>query len=76
MGDAAPKQKEKGDASLLIGLVVSVLQTMTSIQEQTLSFVPRLVVVGIVTLVMLPFTLQVATHFTLRMFVRALEVAR
>ena len=63
-------------ASLLIGLLVSILQTMTSIQEQTLSFVPRLVVVGLVLLFTLPFALQVATHFTMRMFVRAMEVTR
>lgn len=29
-------------ASLVIGLVLSVLQTITSIQEQTLTFVPKL----------------------------------
>ena len=63
-------------ASLVIGLLVSILQTMTSIQEQTLSFVPRLIVVGLVLLFTLPFALQVATHFTMRMFVRATEVGR
>lgn len=30
-------------ASLVVGLVVSVLQSVTQVQEQTLSFVPRLV---------------------------------
>lgn len=29
--------------SLVVGLVVSILQTVTSIQEQTLSFVPKLI---------------------------------
>ncbi len=62
-------------ASLAIGLIVSVLQTMTSIQEQTLSFVPRLLVVGLVILFTLPFTLQVAIQFTMRMLTRAMEVA-
>jgi flagellar biosynthetic protein FliQ len=63
-------------ASLVVGLVVSVLQTMTSIQEQTLSFLPRLLVVGAVMLLLLPFTLQAAVHFTVRMFGRAMEVGR
>ncbi len=63
-------------ASLLIGLLISILQTITSIQEQTLSFVPRLIVVGLVLLFTLPFALQVATHFTMRMFVRAMEAGR
>jgi flagellar biosynthetic protein FliQ len=63
-------------ASLLVGLIVSVLQTMTSIQEQTLSFAPRLVAVGLVTLLALPWTLQVANGFTLRMVTRLAEAAR
>lgn len=35
-------------SAIAIGLAVSVLQTVTSIQEQTLTFVPKLVVIGIV----------------------------
>ena len=31
--------------SLVIGLIVSIFQTMTSIQEQTLTFVPKIVAV-------------------------------
>lgn len=34
--------------SLVVGLVVSVLQTVTSIQEQTLTFVPKLIAVFLV----------------------------
>jgi flagellar biosynthetic protein FliQ len=63
-------------ASLLVGLIVSVLQTMTSIQEQTLSFAPRLVAVGLVTLLALPWSLQVVNGFTLRMVTRLAEAAR
>jgi len=63
-------------ASLLIGLLVSLLQTVTSIQEQTLSFAPRLVAVGIVVILSLPWTLQVANGFTLRMISRLAEAAR
>ncbi len=63
-------------ASLVIGLVVSALQAMTSIQEQTLAFVPRLVAVGLVLVLTLPFTLQMSVHFTQRMFARATEVRR
>ena len=36
---------------LIVGLVVAVLQTITQIQEMTLSFVPKLVGVGIVLIV-------------------------
>ena len=31
--------------SLIIGLVISIFQTVTSIQEQTLTFVPKIIVV-------------------------------
>lgn len=34
--------------SLIIGLIVSILQTVTSIQEQTLTFVPKLIAVFII----------------------------
>jgi flagellar biosynthetic protein FliQ len=35
-------------ASMVIGLIVSILQTVTSIQEQTLTFVPKLIAVFLV----------------------------
>ena len=37
-------------ATLVIGVVVSVIQTVTQVQEQTLSFVPKLVGVGLIVL--------------------------
>jgi flagellar biosynthetic protein FliQ len=63
-------------ASLLVGLVVSILQTVTSVQEQTLSFAPRLVAVGAVVLLTLPWSLQIAQGFTMRMIERLAEAAR
>ena len=35
-------------ASLVVGLIVSILQTVTSIQEQTLTFVPKLIAVFVI----------------------------
>lgn len=63
-------------ASLIVGLIISVLQTITSIQEQTLSFVPRLLAAGLILVVAMPWTMQVAIHFTMRMLARAAEVGR
>ncbi|MDF2472623.1 MAG: putative rane protein [Anaerocolumna sp.] len=34
--------------SLIVGLIVSVLQTITSIQEQTLTFVPKLIAIFLI----------------------------
>lgn len=63
-------------ASLLVGLIVSLLQTLTSIQEQTLSFAPRIVAVAVMLLLMLPWMLQLATSFTVRMMERMAEVTQ
>ena len=62
--------------SLLVGLIVSILQTVTSIQEQTLSFVPRLIAVGAVMLICLGWIMQLGVQFTMNMIVNAAEVVR
>ena len=54
-------------ASLIVGLCISILQTITSVQEQTLSFAPRIIAVGAVLIVSLPWTIRVVSSFTLRM---------
>jgi flagellar biosynthetic protein FliQ len=38
-------------ASLVIGLIISILQTVTSIQEQTLTFVPKLIAVFLILMI-------------------------
>ena len=38
-------------ASLIVGLVISIFQTVTSIQEQTLTFVPKLIVIFVMLLI-------------------------
>jgi len=52
--------------ALLVGLVVSFLQAITSIQDQALGHVPRLLAVGLVIVLTMGFTLQVAVAFTQR----------
>ena len=60
--------------SLAIGIVISIFQTVTSIQEQTLTFAPRIVAVALVLIVTLPWTINVMIAFTQRMFMRIAEV--
>lgn len=60
--------------SLLIGLIISIFQAVTSIQEQTLTYVPRLVAVGLVIVITLSWAMQLAVGFTMRMFWQAAEV--
>ena len=62
--------------SLLVGGAISLLQTVTSIQEQTLSFAPRIITVALVTMVTLPWSLKMATGFTSRMIYHMLEVVQ
>ena len=61
--------------SLVVGLVVSIFQTVTSIQDQTLSYVPRIIAAGLAIVFTLGFTLQLAVEFFRRMVVAAAEGA-
>ena len=55
-------------SAALISLLVSLLQTLTSVQEQTLTAVPRLAVVFIVAMVTLPWTVHRLVSYTLGLF--------
>jgi flagellar biosynthetic protein FliQ len=55
-------------AAALVSLSVSLLQTLTSVQEQTLTAVPRLLAVFTVTMVTMPWMLHRLTAYTLRLF--------
>ena len=54
--------------ALGVGLVVSIIQAVTQIQEQTLSFVPKLVAVGATFLVALPWIMQLLIKYTTELF--------
>ena len=60
--------------SLVIGLLVSIFQTVTSIQEQTLSFAPRILAVGAVISVTLAWNLQLIVEFTRSLFMFPVEL--
>ena len=49
---------------LVIGLVISVLQAVTQIQEQTLSFIPKIVGMAVVMVVMGPWMLNQLLSWT------------
>ncbi len=55
-------------ASLVVGLIVSVLQTVTSIQEQTLTFVPKLIAVFLVLMLFGNWILTNLKDFTIELF--------
>ena len=60
---------------LVVGLISSLLQSVTSIQEQTLTFAPKLVALGGVLLLLTPWLLRSLTEFTITMFTRMATLA-
>lgn len=62
--------------SLVVGLLVSVFQTVTSLQDQTLSYVPKILLVGLAIVLSMAFSLQVAVEFTHRMIEHAAGVTQ
>ncbi len=54
---------------LVVGLLVSIFQTATSINEMTMTFVPKMLAVGIAILLFFPWMLQLLTDFTRNLLV-------
>ena len=54
--------------SLIIGLIISIFQTVTSIQEQTLTFVPKLIVIALVLLALGSWMSKVMNEFVVELF--------
>ena len=50
--------------SMLVGLLVSILQAITQIQEQTLTFVPKMIAIVIVFLILGPWMVKTLVNFT------------
>lgn len=50
--------------AIIVGVVVSLIQTLTSIQDQTFSFAPRVIAIFLVFLVTFPWILRVLVTFT------------
>lgn len=54
--------------AIVVGVVMSLIQTLTSIQDQTFSFAPRVIAIFIVFLFAFPWILQVLLTFTSSIF--------
>lgn len=53
---------------LLVGLMVSIVQATTQIQEPTLSFIPKVIAVALTLLVFGPWMMNIMYEFTVRLF--------
>lgn len=54
--------------SLIVGLCISIFQAATSISEQTLTYVPKLLITFLVTVIVLPFMLNNMKTYTVLLF--------
>jgi len=62
--------------ALIVGLIISVLQAITQINEATLTFIPKMAIVAIVLLVSAPWMLDVMSQFTIELFTGITEMVR
>lgn len=63
-------------STLVIGLVVSIFQALTQINEATLSFIPKMLVVGIVLVLAGPWMLDLLSNYTTDLFEQIAELVR
>ena len=59
-------------AGLLIGVIIALFQALTTIQEMTLTFVPKILVIFIALIVFLPFMMRTVIEFAERLFDRVI----
>ena len=58
-----------GGLDLTVGLMVSVFQATTSIQEQTLAFIPKIIAVFVAVLIFGPWMLRIMVEFFSGIFI-------
>ena len=53
---------------LLVGLIVSIVQATTQIQEPTLSFIPKILAISLTLLIFGPWMMNIMYEFTVQLF--------
>jgi len=61
-------------SGLIVGLAVALLQALTTIQEMTLTFVPKILVIFVAVVVFLPFMMTTVIEFTNSLFDRIAQL--
>lgn len=54
--------------SLVVGLLISIFQAATQIQEATLTFVPKLIIIGLVLILLAPWMMNTIQEFVIEHF--------
>ena len=62
--------------ALVIGLIVSILQAITQINEATLTFIPKMIVVAVVFVIAAPWMLDILHSFTVQLFENLPDMVR
>ena len=60
--------------ALIVGLIISLFQALTQIQEQTLTFVPKVLAMVFVLMLTLPFVIQELTQLNNRLYERITNI--
>jgi flagellar biosynthesis protein FliQ len=55
-------------AGIVVGLIISILQSVTSVQDQTLAFVPKIVVMVVAAAVLIPWIAQRLVEYAATLF--------
>lgn len=63
-------------SALVVGLVVSIIQAVTQINESTLTFIPKMITIVIVMIVLAPWMTQVITSYTTELITSLPEMIR
>ena len=61
-------------SGLAIGLFIALFQALTTIQEMTLTFVPKIIVIFTAVIIFLPWMMQTITVFTQQLFDRMISL--
>lgn len=55
-------------AGVVVGLLISIIQSVTSVQDQTLTFVPKICVMMIVAAILIPWIVQRLVEYAAELF--------
>ncbi len=62
--------------SLIVGIIISIFQAVTSIQEMTLTFVPKILITGVTIILLMPWIIDKVVAFTNRMLTMFITVVK
>lgn len=62
--------------ALLVGILVSIFQAVTQINEQTLSFIPKILVIVAAMVIFSPWMMDTIVNYTRELFISIPEIVR